>query len=336
MKKKTLTLPQLISGFPQDGTIAEKLLYVCEFGRLAPSVHNTQPWNISIHDKELIVSINHQRALKHGDPTKRQTWISLGCFVENILLAGQVFGLHGHITLANNSSEQVHIHFQTGPELAKQNLNNILNRHTNRADFDRDNINSTQKSELLKSTKDLLGTNVLVESNREIVEEIATLTARAIAMALSLPEFKKELGALVRPTFSRKLDGIPARSLGVGTLRSFTESKRFQYSTVASRESKKEYHRMCASAGFIIIATSGDVAKYWLEAGRAYERTVLKLTEFGFAHSTTAAIVEAPDFHKELEAKLETKNRIQAVIRYGHTAKKAYPSPRYSVAQLQK
>ncbi len=332
--KKVLTLHQITNSFPHDGTMPEKLRYLCELGRLAPSVHNTQPWEISIREQELVVSVNHIRKLKHGDPTGRQTWISLGCFVENILLAGQAFGLQGQIAPASSALNQVRIHFESAAKHNQQNLENILNRHTNRAAFDGDDINSTQKSELQKSTKELLNTQVFIESNQEIKEQIATLTARAIAMALSLPEFKKELGALIRPAFSHKPDGIPAKGLGIGTMRSLIESKRFQLTRIATRESNKEYGRMLSSVGFIIVTTTGDVTKYWLEAGRAYERVVLTLTEFGFAHSTTAAVVEAPDFHRELEATLGTKNRIQAIIRYGHTSKKSYSSPRFNVSQL--
>lgn len=322
--------------FPYDGSLEEQIRFCCQYGALAPSVHNLQPWSLSLSDATLTVSIYEGVGTKDSDATGRQTWISLGCFVENTIQAAQAAGMQARIISEDYAKKSVKITFNPGKQVKinQSILDSMVSRLSNRNHFQPAVLTDRQRQTLVDAQQDITGAQLIIKDDKKTIELMTELTKQAVALALSMPRLKKELGKTFRSNISRHKTGIPGYALGYGLMRSVIESFRFTHLSVAVKESSKESERMRASAGFVFIATEGDVAKYWFRAGRLYERAALLLASFGLSQSTNAATIEAPDFHQEIEAQISTTNRLQAVIRYGKSDKKVAPSPRLSVEQL--
>ena len=81
--------------FPKGGTIEEKLTFLLRYAILASSSHNTQPWKFSVREDEIQVFVDRTRWLKVADPDQRELYISVGCAVENLLIAAEHFW-YGH------------------------------------------------------------------------------------------------------------------------------------------------------------------------------------------------------------------------------------------------
>jgi hypothetical protein len=80
-------------------TLGEKNVIVTA-AATAPSVHNTQPWVLELHDEgraELYVRL--ERALPHHDPLGRDRLISCGAALQHVLLAMRVLGWVPETTL---------------------------------------------------------------------------------------------------------------------------------------------------------------------------------------------------------------------------------------------
>jgi nitroreductase len=75
-----------------ESPLESKLEAILELARFAPSVHNTQPWMVTLHDKTITVSIDPAHKLQDGDPTGRETIISLGIFAEALQIAAAYQG----------------------------------------------------------------------------------------------------------------------------------------------------------------------------------------------------------------------------------------------------
>lgn len=89
------------------------------------------------------------------------------------------------------------------------------------------------------------------------------------------------------------------------------------------------------SAGALIFTlTGGDTRKDWVLAGRAYQRAGLMATQLGLSQATSAAVVEATDFHTDIETNLGTTKRIQTLMRVGYGSRKSTTSPRIPTKQL--
>lgn len=59
----------------------------------APSAHNTQPWLLEYEPDRISLGFDPDRQLHAGDPTRRDLYLSLGCFVEAVLIAAAAEGI---------------------------------------------------------------------------------------------------------------------------------------------------------------------------------------------------------------------------------------------------
>lgn len=83
--------------YPQGGRLRDQLNFVLQYANQAPSFFNTHPWQFEIDEEALEVSIyaDSTRWIKTADPNKRQLFASIGCALENLLVALDAFEL-GH------------------------------------------------------------------------------------------------------------------------------------------------------------------------------------------------------------------------------------------------
>ena len=75
---------------------------------LAPSSHNTQPWKFRIESNRIDLFMDEERWLKVCDGDQRELHISLGCCLENLLVAADHFGLGHQVEYLPDSSEPLH------------------------------------------------------------------------------------------------------------------------------------------------------------------------------------------------------------------------------------
>lgn len=93
-----------LPGFQKPGTpdpsldnISRSILY---YAGLAPSGHNSQPWLVRIESPRVwIIEADHDRRLPAVDPESRELMLSLGAFVENLVLAAEAMGLSADIQI---------------------------------------------------------------------------------------------------------------------------------------------------------------------------------------------------------------------------------------------
>ena len=84
--------------FPRDGTKSEKIRFLLGYAILAPSTFNTQPWRFMIREQELMVFADMERWLRISDADQRELYISVGCALENLLIAARHFGFASTIS----------------------------------------------------------------------------------------------------------------------------------------------------------------------------------------------------------------------------------------------
>lgn len=304
---------------------------ILESARLAPSVHNTQPWKLSIKDSSVIISIDERIDLKYSDPTGRETYISLGIFTEAFMLAAASRGLSdGKIALEGSRAK---LEFKLGPvaRLDKE-LAALARRSTDRSIYKPVDIPPAIIKEI--EGIDVPGVRLRVVTDRQLIETTAGLTAKGIGLALSNPDFRKELSRyLIRP-WSGKKRGISTGSLALPTPLAVMEPWFIRIGAGLRKEVKVEQKRWLSASGVVFVITSGDITKDWFAAGRAYLRASLAIERAGLSQATSAATVEASTFHEDVEDMLKTNQRLQCVIRIGRGLAKRHSSPRLSAEDL--
>jgi hypothetical protein len=324
--------------FPLEADLDSQLLFVCRYGLLAPSVHNTQPWKVLVREGKISIYADQSRVLTHGDPTGRETWLTLGCFAESITLTAHELGLvqtDAEFSFGSLDDRIAQLSFRPSSNQVKDSmvLRAIAERHSDRGIFE---VREIEKSILLALEKCWhdAGVKIVVTSEKSLISKVAELTSRGIAMALSSPSFGKELGELVLPNWSRQKYGMPGYVLNTSTTRSMYEGALIKNGLVTKRQAKKEFDAMNSSAALLFVLSEGDTREYWFKSGRALMRASVESTIHGLSHSFTAAVVEAADFHTDIENALDSKYRLQAVLRLGFSRARPRHSPRFGLDDI--
>ena len=68
------------------------------YATLAASSHNTQPWRFELDGDRIRVFADTSRQLRVADPDRRELFLSVGCAVENLVVAAEHYGYATTVT----------------------------------------------------------------------------------------------------------------------------------------------------------------------------------------------------------------------------------------------
>jgi hypothetical protein len=129
-------------GFPSTSSLEAQLGFLLRYAILAPSARNSQPWAFSVQKDRVHVIADLRRCQAVGDADRRELYISLGCSLENLLVAAEHFGFrHGVSYFPEPRHEELvaTIAFAPGgvPSGARAGatLSSILRRHNDNSVF---------------------------------------------------------------------------------------------------------------------------------------------------------------------------------------------------------
>jgi hypothetical protein len=306
---------------------------ILEIARFAPSVHNTQPWIVTIKDETIVVAIDSLHRLKDGDPTGRETIISLGIFAEAVCIAANELGLV--VADAVFKDEVAVISFE--PNVKEQHSTDetklLMTRTSDRSIYKHTDI-APEVLTAINNARIHPRTKIITSSDQLLIKKVAELTSKGIQLALSSPSFRKELSTYLVIPGSHKQRGIATKSLYIPRAIQLIEPWLLKSGFANSAEVKLEKHRWESASGLVFICTEGDLHKDWFEVGRSYLQASLQIEKSGLSQATSAAIVEASDFHEDIEKILGSSLRIQTVIRIGKGKEKRFRSPRVTAREL--
>jgi len=310
---------------------------IIDYARLAPSVHNVQPWRFSIEQNDILIFIETSRILHDGDQTKRELWITMGACIEAVLTAAKGLGFSAELrsSQANDIDSPVAIiHVERAGSENPKLLQLLEERHSYRETL------APAKTDGLvtlcrKQISDLSSVEVIVTHDDAVKTMVADIALRGMKIALSSKSFRNELGPLLHTNWSNAKTGLHGYVMGLGTLGSVWQKLSVAFGVDRSRQGKADAKRVLEASELIFITSKGDIGPYWLDAGRAYFRLAILLTEHGFAHSTLTAPIEGGRFHEDIEQLLGTEQRILCLLRVGKaTIPVKGRSPRLSTEEL--
>lgn len=316
------------------------ILELLNYARLAPSVHNIQPWHFNIINKDTIsLAAAPKRLLSAGDPTGRQSWISLGICLEAILQAAKGLGIEARVAdLQTNSLHEsiATIRFILDEKLEKQPsiLHALKKRQTYREKMQPTLIPPGLLESCRMSIVDLRDVDVFFMQDKADIRHVGQLTLKAMTIALSGSDFRHELAHLLHSNWSPSLIGLHGYTFGEGVIGSILGKLSMKLGIGLSVKARHDQQRVSDASMLVFIATRGDVPSFWLKAGQAYLRVALQITQAGLAQGTITAPIEAPHFHEDIEKLLGTSMRLQSMIRVGRATRPVRSSPRLSIEEL--
>ena len=78
--------------FPRRSNRIAQFNFLTRYAMLAPSSHNSQPWKFATKNYKLLLLADRSRGLPVADGDRREMHVSLGCGLENLLIAAGHFG----------------------------------------------------------------------------------------------------------------------------------------------------------------------------------------------------------------------------------------------------
>jgi nitroreductase len=315
------------------GNLAENLKAIVDLARLAPSVHNTQPWQVTMTDEDkLAVTLDRAHTLEAGDPTGRQDIISLGIFCEAVDMAARGCGFKVQKAVFHDNHAELHLQTHTPVAADTQAAKHLRSRSSDRSIYSPATIDQRVARSIEKASADRV--KVHVTSDPQIIGVVADLTSRAMGVALSSQALRDELSEYLVRQGSGKKRGIAVGSLYINPVLGWLEPFLLKHGINLGAEAKLEKRRWESAAGLVIITAEGDMPHYWFEVGQAYLRASLAIEEAGLSQATSAAVVEASNYHEDVEELLGTQQRILAILRVGRGQTERRYSPRVPADEL--
>jgi nitroreductase len=324
-----------LDGFYSKKSSPERLEFLVNFAVLAPSSHNSQPWRFSIGENFIELAPDLSRALPVSDKNNRQLFVSLGCALENLLVAADYYGYESSVRYPDSgdaSDLSVRIALErtrNGKGSADHPVFSVLKRRTNRGKY-RERPPDEKLAEKIRNFADD-DTRVDMIGASEKKNAIADAVLKALVAAMDDGGFRTELSKYLKSNVTKSPIGMPASGFGIPTLPSLFAPAVIRRVNVDKLNRKKNEELLKKfTPAFVVISTREDGEKDWVRAGRIYERMALESVKAGAATGVMAAAIQIGEFHKELQNILKTDFRPQVFFRLGYAENEPEPSPRLS------
>lgn len=305
----------LLAAVPSAPQPAPRLLLaLVEAATLAPSSHNAQPWRFRLRGQTLNVYADLSRRLPVADPDDHELYISLGCAIENVVLAARAFDYDARVSYATFSarkpaSSQVLAAIVDLVDARRDSGDVALfaaieRRQTTRCAYAELPIATRDLRALERSIGDCGGTTQVRflqdESERRILEPLVTAATR---QQFGDPAFRRELARWIR--FSGRTasapDGMTAASLGVPGAPDWLGRFMLERVIGTERQARANVRLLRRTPLLAVCSTTRRDAQGWMELGRAFQRFALCATALDLRHSHLNMVCEVPSVRVSLK-----------------------------------
>ena len=311
-------------------------LRILELASLAPSGHNTQPWGIKmIEPHTWIITSDEQRWLAAVDPDQRETLLSIGAFIENLVLAAECYGYEIDLKLLAKTTKNT--------DIAKVNLNKINSHSPNNKLVERiKRRRVVRKGYLAKE----IGQNDLryiinddsarfhyVPPHSEQGRYLSEGTIEANRQQAYRNEAQEELAKWIRWSngeAKRFRDGLTPEGMEITGLagwyvrhfyrRENVLTKGFREATV-----KHVIEQVGAQGGWLVMTSEESTVANLLETGRLFQQMFLRVRDRMIAVHPMTQMLEETQWKDSVAEQLGLAGRVQFILRVGYV--ETYPDP---------
>jgi len=309
---------------------------------MAPSHWNTQPWRMVVESGAIELHADDSRALPACDPGQVSLTMSLGCALENLLIAARAYGLQSKVDYYPNGDGKNPVARVTwtngGQRRDRQLFTAIPERRTNRREFDGRGIFMQNRAALIAQIPAEL--RLYWIDGESSIHGVADLAYEATHAQVLDPRMQAERRAWMRFSESeseRRGDGVSVDALELGgpakwLARRYSNPDSWFIGQGAGSAAKQTREAMRSAGALALLAAPRRGPSVWLAAGQAYERFALKASLLGIAHQPVQAPIEVERFRGELRRQFGAAgDEPLLLVRLGH-AKRPKPEVRRAVA----
>ena len=308
--------------FPETGTAEERARFLLRYAVLAPSTHNSQPWKFAVDDTTIRVFADESQWLDVADADKRELYFSVGCAVENLVVAATRFGFEPVVEYSSpESSVTTTVTLRDGEHATASTtlFSALTERRTNHHVYEE---RSLPDEVLARFEQDVAGRRAeLLLADDEAHVPIAHLQTRADEAQFDDPAYRRELGHY-----------IGSGALGATWLTARLGQLAVSYLDLGTREAKKNSRLLESAPEIGVILAEPSERTAHIEAGRGFERLFLRATSNDIAVHPMNQILQVPELKAELADLLVVPGKsLQLLFRLGYAPPEETRRPRRPV-----
>jgi hypothetical protein len=297
---------------------------IVRYASLAPSGHNTQPWKFYIGTNTINIKPDYSRKLPVVDPDDRELFISLGCALENLVIAAEHFGYTTKViyNLEKEYEEEIIVSLDKGEIKTNDLLDQITLRQTTRNEYNRKSVPPPELDSIENFiTSDFVQNKIITDSLT--IMDVIELVKEGNIRQFNDTRFMDELKFWIRFSESEseeKQDGLTAGSSGNPSVPRWLGKIFMDLFYSANDQNKKDEKFIKSSAGLILFYSEKNDKRTWIETGRIFERFSLLTTKMNIKCAFINQPIEIKDLNKQLLKAFQAgKGTPQLLLRFGYS-----------------
>jgi nitroreductase len=290
------------------------------YGVLAPSPHNTQPWQFRVAGGALRITPDATRALPVADPRRRGLAISLGCSAMSILVAAAAAGLAMTLEIGPGAGVRLAVADGDPDQDLARLFGALATRVTDKRGYPPQPVEPP-------SVPVPAGIGISYVADPDTRAQVADLHRQAVGELARTNSFSSELAGWLRTDQADpRRDGmtLPMPADQAGAV--IAELAR---SGEPLRELGERDARALAAGPLVGFLTSGrDSETDWIRTGLAWQRLSLVAHASGLAVAPLTAVVEDPHARQAAAALVAPGQQVQMLFRLGTSPGPLSPTAR--------
>jgi hypothetical protein len=311
---------------PEEGRILS-------LASLAPNGHNTQPWAVRVKARDRwTVGVDPERRLPAVDPSDRETVISLGTFLENLVVGARALGREIAMEVLSEKRDAAELYeVRLSPRPAEDGgaVARIEARRTLRKGYRSDPLAAADRDAILAAA----GPAAFFPAGTREARWLREAAVESFTFQSWRDDAQRELQKWIRfapEEVRRRRDGLNPRTMEAGLFARFYMEHFMDASSVMTKGFRERGVEMLAEqarggAGFLVLWSRDDSVPALLDAGRRWERVALMLRERKLAMAPMSQMLEEERWREKVRAEIGADGSPQAVLRVG--AVDALPPP---------
>ncbi len=305
--------------FENDSAISARMRELVRYATLAASGHNTQPWKFTTKENDIEIHPDYARRLPVVDPNDRELWISLGCALENLLVAAYAAGYTCEVTMPD-TADFIHVRLTASTPQTSPLFSAIPIRQNTRSEYDGQRVKTTDLDQVQGLPLEP-GVELHFVTNPTNLGTVLEYVNQGNLRQYADKQFLDELIDWLR--FNKKealasLDGLYLRAFGNPEVPRWL-GRMFVAGIKPQQQADADAKKLRSSAGAVLIASSSDDKTAWVRTGQVYERMALRMTSLNIK----SAFLNQPIEEAELRSQFQSATGLgaflpQLLVRFGY------------------
>jgi hypothetical protein len=285
-----------------ESTMSTQKAELVRYATLAANGHNTQPWKFAVQDNAIEIHPDYSRELKIVDPDHRELWISLGCALENLLVAARAGGFAPEVTYPD-SAEFIRVALTPDTPQSNPLFDAIPLRQNTRSEYDGQLIKTADFDQVQALPLEPgVSTHFITNPGGEM-ETVLEYVNQGNLSQYADPAFVDELIYWLR--FNTKealssMDGLFSKCSGNPEVPRWL-GQMFVGSTKPQQQADIDAKKLHSSPAAVIIASETDDKTMWVRTGQVYERLALKTTSLNIKSAFLNQPIEVKEIRSQFQ-----------------------------------